>query len=594
MALTALNGTLGRKRAAHLLRRACGGASTSDIDTFENFTADQAIDVLIRENMAFPEPPIDPQTSADFVTSATTDANSKADLRRRYLKSWILAQMLGMDIDEADKLSYQFRERISFFYHTFFTTELFTVGIRTTYFQNALLRFFAFDEEDTIVPDPESTEENPLPDQIHPVNIKQLAKKISVDNAMLKYLNGNQNTSGRPNENYARELLELYSIGRGLEGHIPEGDVEGDYFYFTEDDVLAAANALSGFNNDDSLSILDIQTGLPRGIANNGGSTHDYSTKTFSNRFNNATVAPNPDILTEGGNLEDQMIDEVSQLVDLIFEQDQTPVHICRKLYRFFVYHEVTPEVEAGMIADMVQILVDNDFKIIPVLRALLTSQEFYDGGAGVEDNFNGSIIKSPVDLCLGFINNFEIEIPSPQTALTDFYDVMAEVLGACFSQGMSFYDPIEVAGYAAYHQYPIYNRSWITPNYLTNRYNFINQRVRMSSSAGNGSFSPYDFVKNRIPDATASNARTLIIALAEYFLPAQANLEFEDSDDSELTTQRLQYFLSSFLMNPQIDDDPEAAWTTRWTNGFDVETQENQLMNLFNTMLQSPEYQLM
>ncbi|WP_109829664.1 DUF1800 domain-containing protein [Reichenbachiella versicolor] len=594
MAFTPLSGALGKKRAAHLLRRACGGASPSEIDRIAAMTTAQAMDELVQTGLTTPAPPIDPETGSEWVTSGATDGVNSGEFHlSQFLVRWTLAQMLATDVDEAQKLSYSFRERITLFYHTLFTSKISKIRSRGQYFQGALFRFFAFDEEDTVVTPPESTPTNPLPDETHPVNLKQLTKKISIENGMLIFLDGRQNVKGSPNENYARELLELYSIGRGLEGHLPKGDGPGDYVYFTEEDVQAGAKVLSGFNVDNSYSNFDRQTGLPIGVVKNNGNSHDYSTKTFSKRFGNATIAPDNQIITDGGTQEDQMIDEVGQLVDLIYDQDQTPIHICRKLYRFFVYHEVTPATESGIIADMAAILVSNDYKIIPVLKALFSSEEFYDGAAGVADNYYGSLIKSPIDLCIGFFKNFDLTIPSPESDLDGYYNSLGEIQGAIGSQGMSFYEPFEVAGYSAFHQFPIYNRSWITTNYLTNRYDFVRARMVKIADIETGEFSPFEFVRDNF-GAVASDAKSLIIALAEYYLPLQSDLTFSVSTDSELTTERLNYFLSAFLMNPQIDTDPEAAWTNRWNNGLDLEVREVQLMNLFNAMMQTPEYQLM
>ena len=74
-------------------------------------------------------------------------------------------------------------------------------------------------------------------------NFKQLAKDVTVTPAMLRYLNGNQSTVGAPNENYGRELLELFTVGKGpLIG-------PGNYTNYTEADVQAAAKVLTGWRD---------------------------------------------------------------------------------------------------------------------------------------------------------------------------------------------------------------------------------------------------------------------------------------------------------------------------------------------------------
>jgi hypothetical protein len=77
--------------------------------------------------------------------------------------------------------------------------------------------------------------------------------------------------------------------------------------------------------------------------------------------------------------------------------------------------------------------------------------------------------------------------------------------------------------------------------------------------------------------------------------LPVNENLTYTTGADtnSGLTAARMNYFLTAFIKSPQIDADPEAAWTSRWNNNLDPDTVQNQLKSLFNAMMQSPEYQL-
>ena len=75
-------------------------------------------------------------------------------------------------------------------------------------------------------------------------------------------------------------------------------------------------------------------------------------------------------------------------MVDLIYNQDETSLHICRKIYRFFVYHEIDETIQSEVVQDLADVFTANEFKLIPVLEALFTSQEFYDGIAGTDDDF--------------------------------------------------------------------------------------------------------------------------------------------------------------------------------------------------------------
>lgn len=584
MAFTPLTEVLGTARAAHLLRRTVFGATIDEINEFANYTPQQAIAILIKNGLPEPVAPIDPSTGQEWMEAGTTDANSEGFDLERYFLMWHLGQYLGGKSAPEDKLAYIFRERLVFWLHTLFTTKKSVVGnSRSLYFQNALFRKFAFDADLTDVND-------------EPLNFKSLTKKVSVDNAMLRFLDGRLNVKGSPNENYARELLELYSIGRGLEGSVPEATSEGDYIYYMEADVQAAAKVLSGFNTDNDFAEIDEDTGLPTGIIKGGAiaSSHDNSEKTFSMRFNNATVAPDPELMPTGEPTRESVMDEIQQLIDIIYSSEETPKHICRKLYRFFVYHEITETIDNTLIADMADIFVSNDYKIQPVLETLFTSQEFYSGAAGYQDDVLGSIIKSPIDLVMGHARTFGVTLPDYETDYDSFYEIMSPILQRIDRMGLSYYEPFEVAGYSAYHQYPIYNRGWITTTYLTERYDYMkfvtsNEMMDM----GLGISTPVAFVQNHF-NSVAANARDLVIELCKYFFPVSSTLSFDDASTSEITPERLSYFLFAFLETFAIDEFPEDAWNTRWTNGVDMETVQRQLQDLFNAILQSPEYQLM
>lgn len=580
MPLPEYSGTLGLKRAAHLLRRATFGATKQQIDSFAALTPAQAITLLFRQALPDPILPIDPETGQEWVLSGVTDANSDGGELEEFFKRWFVGQMMSAGIAPALSLAYSSREKLVLFLHTHFTTITSKVSnSRSLYFQNQLFRLFALD---ALNPDPE-------------INFKNLTVKVSVDNAMLRLLDGNLNVKGSVNENYGRELLELYSVGRGLEGTLPPSPGPGDYILYTEQDVQAAAKVLSGWDIDDTFSLIDIDTNLPRGTVKGSptnASSHDNDPKQFSARFGNAVVQGDP-LLQNGGNpTEASALDEIVQLVDLIYTKPETAKNICWKIYRFFVYAPHTPAeslaIDGPIITEMANTLASNNYKIQPVIENLLRSQHFYEAGAGtvMDDNFGG-IIKSPLDLTIQTLRFFEVPIPDMTAATTEFYDATGEILGHVYTQAMSFYEPYDVAGYEAYHQFPIYHRFWITPNTLANRYNFI-RSVITSTEPGMFKVNVFDFVKNNIPNATAADARLLVMELAKYLLPVTDNLTFDDAadDTSGLTAKRINYFKERFL---QTFD--EAYWTTRWNEG--AGDLRDQLEFLFNAIMQSPEYQL-
>jgi uncharacterized protein (DUF1800 family) len=585
MPLPEYTGTLGLTRAAHLLRRATHGATKDQIDSFALLTPAEAITLLFRQILPDPVLPPDPATAQPWFLTPPTDANSEEADLQQYFKCWCIGQMLSANIDPALSLAYSSREKVVLFLHTHFTAIQSKVdNSRSLYFQNQLFRLFALDALN-----PNAA-----------INFKALSVKICIDNAMLRLLDGDMNVKGSPNENYAREFLELYTIGRGLEGTLPPPEDSGDYILFKEQDVQAAAKVLSGWENLDweeaeSFLPLDIDTNLPRGkvkgnVTNASG--HDNDPKQFSARFNNTIIQADPALLNGGNPTEASALDEIVQLVDMLYTKPETARNICWKIYRFYVHAPHAIEdclaIDSNIITEMANTFVANNYKLQPVIENLLRSQHFYEASTpDVKDDNFGSIIKSPIDLVIGTLRFFNVPMPDMVSLPESFYEAATNITSTLRELGMNYYEPYDVAGYEAYHQFPIYHRSWITPNYLARRYAFIRQVVTASE---NGMFNVnvFQFVKNNFPDPIAADADSLIIELAKYVFPLSDNLTFDESldDNAALTAQRLLYFKDRFLQ--QFD---ESYWTTRWTNGsIDL---RDQLEFLFNAMLQSPENQL-
>ncbi|MEI9922082.1 MAG: DUF1800 family protein [Bacteroidota bacterium] len=581
MPLTAFSGPLGLKRAAHLLRRATFGPTKADIDAYSPMTATSAVAQLFSGTLTTPDAPIDPDTGSTWVT--TTNKDNDGD-RQEYFKGWFIAQMMSNGVDSSAALQYSAREKIVFFIHTVLTAIQSKIdSSRALYFQNQLFRQFALDKNAGVK-----------------VNFKELTKKISVDNAMLRLLDGNLNVNGSPNENYARELLELYTIGRGLEGHVPETTQPGDYYVYTEQDVQAAARVLSGWDFDDSFSNIDPDTLLPRGKVKGSptnASQHDNTPKIFSDRFNGQVIQRGTDpVLFPGtGPTEASAMDEISQLIEMIYSKRETAMNICRRIYRHFVYHNITEDIDSTIVSDLADTFTSNGFKIQPVLEELFQSQHFYDAAGGVTDDNFGGIIRSPLDLVIGTYRMFDITLPDYKTDAGNLYKRTKVMISNLNLMGMNFFEPYDVAGYDAYHQYPIFHRAWISTNYLTRRYDFI--RAAQDPMLDGQKLDAYQFVFNKL-NSEASDAHTLIIELTKYLLPQNENLTFDAAadDSADITAERLNYFLTAFLKSPPIDVDPEGTWTDRWLHPEKYQEPEvviGQLRSLFNAMMQSPEYQL-
>jgi uncharacterized protein (DUF1800 family) len=255
---------------------------------------------------------------------------------------------------------------------------------------------------------------------------------------MLVFLNGSTNTVFSPNENFSRELLELFSIGKGPQV------AAGDYTNYTEQDVAEGAKIFTGFIVQGVRSSTQSQVTsqfMPQ--------LHDSSTKVLSYHFGNQTLSANG-------------AQEHLDYIDLIFAQPETAKYICRKLYRYFVNYDISTWVETNIIAAMAQILVNNNYEIAPVLEALFKSEHFYD------TSVRGAIIKSPFEAVFSMLNstgsvvNFDLQTSS-QMYLTMY--TLADQMGQEYAA------PPSVAGWTAYYQAPAFTKLWINSTYLKKRF---------------------------------------------------------------------------------------------------------------------------
>jgi uncharacterized protein (DUF1800 family) len=555
--LNPFTGALGEKNASHLLRRATWGPTPADIKSFATKTAAEALDELFTET-ALPSPPVDLKTGESWVNPPTApvaieSVNSEQNTLFNYFRAWHMEQM---------RLSgSNLRERITYFFHTHLPTAWSVIGSsEAVYYQNALFRHYAFG------------------------NFKAFFKKICLDNAMLRYIDGDTNDKDSPNENFAREMMELYSIGRGAQIS------EGNYTNYTEDDIKAACRVLTGWQFDETFTYPDPDTGIPAGKLKTEPSQglpvtdlavrHDKSAKVFTAAFGNQTLQPSE--IIEDQPTKAAAIKEFEDMIEMIFAQDETARFICRKLYRFFVYWDIAGEVETDIIEPLAATFRDNDYEMKPLLRQLLSSQHFYDADTAITtDDSKGALIKSPLELIIGSLRFFSIEMPS---TLSDLYNksYIAGILPLIPDQGLDFYEPIDVSGYPPYSQSPSYNRDWITPNAIGHRYHFSNILMGRLEEGGDYGFrlNIVDWVKNSGHISDPSNAAEVVQMFTNYMLAV------------EMDTARYTYFLNEiFLENLSAE-----TWTTEWTSYIssgDATVVKEKLETIVASLMQTPEFQL-
>ncbi|NUO01583.1 MAG: DUF1800 family protein, partial [Saprospiraceae bacterium] len=348
------------EQAAHLLRRTMFGPTYEQIKTVRDQGMNATVAQLFQD-LPLPAPPInyyfeeDPNVpvGSTWIDAPYSTTVNLAQYRGRSLRGWTLGQILEEGISVREKL-------------VLFWLNHFGIGNvndpKFNYRHSNLLRTHAWG------------------------NFKQLIKDITISPSMLRFLNGNQNTRIAPNENYARELLELFTIGKG-----PQVG-PGDYTNYTEDDVLQMAKVLTGWR-DRGYNTLNAATPVESFFQAN---LHDTGVKQLSHRFDNVTIS----------NLGNQ---EYAHLVDIIFQKDEVARFISRKLYRWFIYYIITDDAEANVIEPMAQLLIANNYELAPVLKALLSSAHFYD-------MLNvGPMIKNPLDFVAGTLKQFEVAMPADE-----------------------------------------------------------------------------------------------------------------------------------------------------------------------------------
>lgn len=558
-ALSPISGPLSRRAASHLLKRLTFGPTRKEINNLENKSIGQALDILFQKHEP-PQPPLDTATGKQWVNPIPTEGRTG---RENNLETVLIPYMRQWWLDNMCRQNTGITEKMVFFYHSHFTTLQSRIYYSLSlYYQLSLFRHHSTG------------------------NVKELARKMCLDNAMLVNLDGNLNEMGNVNENFAREFLELYTIGKGQQVS------STDYTNYTEHDIKEAARIFTGFKTEHTFSQnLDPDTGVPlcRMIKSpqNQATRHDAGEKKFSHRFGNRIIKPRELVsYYDRQNMAtvEAAMQEVQELVDMIFEQKETARQFCRKLYRFFVYYKITPEIESSIIDPLAETLLNNNYETEPVLRQLFSSQHFFDQGVTNEaTRVQASLIKSPLDVMAGTLRFFEISLPD-RTQLPVYYNLYKELLHKLAQQGLDLYEPFDVAGYTAYHQAPDYNRNWISSNFLARRYQFADDLLKGIKDMSMTDLVKLDvikYVQNPQNISNPANAETLVRELMEDLLP------------HAISENRFSYFLNQILLDNLSTRNWEFEWQKYQESGDDASVRQ-QLEKLIRALLQAPEYQLL
>lgn len=511
----------------HLLKRTMFGAKKADVDYFVTRTMSQAVDELLNPVAPDPAPPVkEYATSANATTPDTNivqgttwinDINSDGTVqgqRRASYKKWWTGVLINQDRS--------IREKMIFFWIDHFGNEATDVGNGNwIYKQHTTIR------------------QNCLG------NFKQMVRDITVDVAMLRYLNGYLNTATAPDENYGRELQELFTVGKGPDSH------------YTESDVKEAAKVLTGWqvNGTTYQSVFN-------------ANRHSTVNKTFSSFYNNTVITGRTG--ATAGDL------ELNDLMNMIFATSESAKFIVRKLYRWFVYYDIDAGTEANVITPLADIFRQNNYNIKPVLSALLKSEHFFD----VLNQ--GCVIKTPADLVIGAMREYDVKMP----ALTDWdtsYAHWNTLYSHMVNQGLNLHDPPNVAGLPAYYQEPLFHEIWITTDSLPKRNQFTD--IMTSTGYSRNSFRmQFDFVAWAKTLSNPGNPDDLISEALKYLY----RVDLSPQVKQQIKVQML-------LTNQQYD----YYWTNAWMAYIASPTNANltvvntRLKALFQYLMNLSEYQL-
>jgi len=316
-------GRLGDRAAAHLLRRAGSGGTPDQVRRFGAMTARDAAAWLVTLAPASSIAPPPEFDDLDGSVSMSTDPLQRKTMRRAKaregrdaivaLQLWWLNRMLAAPAP--------LQEKMTLYFHGHFTSRATAMYPWITYNQNALFRRYALG------------------------NLRDLALEVSKDAAMLLYLNGAQSVAAHPNENYARELMELFTLG-----------VDN----YSEQDVREPARAWTGWSVNRRTDTVNFDAAL-----------HNSGVKTFLGRTGNFTG---------------------DDIIAIIFAQPQCARFFAVSLLNWFVYNDPEPQ----LVDHVAALLRRYDFELTPVLQTILASNLFYSPRA------YRALVKSPVEFVVG------------------------------------------------------------------------------------------------------------------------------------------------------------------------------------------------
>ncbi|MEO7394615.1 MAG: DUF1800 domain-containing protein [Chitinophagaceae bacterium] len=526
--ITAYTGSWTEQEVIHLLKRTMFGAKKADITYFKNKTMNQAVDELLNPTALPPSPPLKEYVTTTNIgttpdgnilqgTTWINDINNDGTVqsqRRASYKKWWTGVMINQDRS--------IREKMLMFWIDHFGNEASDVGnANWVYKQHDLIRQYVLG------------------------NYKQMVDAITKDYAMLRYLNGYLNIASAPDENYSRELMELFTLGKGPGSQ------------YSENDVKEAAKVLTGWRANGATYTTFFDT-----------TRHSTANKNFSAFFNNTVITGRT------GGTAGQL--ELNDLLNMIFAQQEVSRFIVRKFYRWFVYYSIDSATETNVITPLAEIFRSNNYEIKPVMAALFKSEHFFD-------MLNrGCMIKSPIDQVIGSIREMNTIFPIATDWDTN-YGLWNTFYTWMNNMGQNLHDPPNVSGMPAYYQEPLFHEIWINSDSLPKRNQFTDIMINTGYSR-NGQRVQFNCVSFAQTLTNPGNPNDLIDEALSIFFR------------NDLSAQTKSQIKTQILLSGQQWD---YYWTNAWTaweaspTTANFNTINTRLKSLFQYFFNLSEYQL-
>lgn len=450
------SGEWGDAQKKHLLNRVLLGYSKHHLDDLKDLTLDQCIDLVFEREEKLPLPindyyPDTPQSVYDELNKNLGESQYRitpVEPGETWVESsfpgnsgpWIIDQSLL-----AHLMKLQIRQKTSIHWKlAFFLHNLLPTSSESGASSKANWQYF-----NTIFESPFQS-------------YKQTIIDISKDPNMLWYLNLQFSKVDNPDENFAREIQELFTVGKG-----PNSS-------FTESDVKAFSKIFVGWESD-FLSHEKPGKILTRFTYWN----HDTSDKQLSEFYGNKIIR---------GRSGEEGAKEFDELMDVIFNNQEVSFYISRRLYQFFVYPEIDDNTETNIISPMAQKFRETNFSLIEPLKMLLKSEHFFDS-----NNFN-SLIKSPIEYVYGGLKSLNLHKEDFYSQIINInydkniqYDVPEKYINEITRDfyfyrrfqwnlencGCYFGKPPSVSGWPPYYQAPVYDLFWINSKTISQRAEF-------------------------------------------------------------------------------------------------------------------------